>query len=85
MGFKQFSQVSQAKEASNQVENMYNSYKDKSEDELITELINHVAKQKQNGTFDMDNLEQMLAKVRPFLNEKQRQKLQDVLKQIENM
>lgn len=85
MGFKQFSQESQAKEASKQVENMYNSYKDKSEDELITELINHVAKQKQNGTFDMDNLEQMLAKVRPFLNEKQRQKLQDVLKQIENM
>lgn len=87
MGFKQFSseQKTQAEQAEKQVENMYNTYKGKSEDELLAELIKHVAKQKENGTFDINNLEKMLSKIMPFLNEQQKQKLNEVLKQIEKM
>lgn len=84
MGFKQFSneQKSKAENAEKQVENLYNTYKGKSEDELLFELVNHVAKQKENGTFDYQNLENMLSKIMPFLNDRQKEKLNDVLKQI---
>lgn len=84
MGFKQFSneQKSKAENAEKQVENLYNTYKGKSEDELLFELVNHVAKQKENGTFDYQNLENILSKIMPFLNDRQKEKLNDVLKQI---
>ena len=87
MGFKQFSNEQKANEeqAGKHVENLYNTYKGKSEDELLAELVKHVAKQKENGTFDMNNLQNMLAKIMPFLNNEQKKKLNDVLKQIENM
>ena len=84
MGFKQFSneQKSKPENAEKQVENLYNTYKGKSEDELLFELVNHVAKQKENGTFDYQNLENILSKIMPFLNDRQKEKLNDVLKQI---
>lgn len=88
MGFKQYSNEQNndtEKQVGNQVENLYNTYKGKNEDELLAELVKHVAKQKENGTFDYNNLEKMLSKVMPFLNEQQKQKLNDVLKQIQNM
>lgn len=84
MGFKQFSneQKSKAENAEKQVEKLYNTYKGKSEDELLFELVNHVTKQKENGTFDYQNLENILSKIMPFLNDRQKEKLNDVLKQI---
>ena len=87
MGFKHFSneQKIEAEQAGKQVENLYNTYKGKNEDELLAELVKHVAKQKENGTFDMNNLEKMLAKIMPFLNEQQKLKLNEVLKQIQTM
>lgn len=85
MGFKDYNakmDEEQLKEGSKKVENLYYEYKDKSEDELISELFKYVAKQKENGTFDYENLSNMLNQISPFLNEQQKNKMKDILNQI---
>ncbi len=86
MGFKDFSNKNisghDLKQGSKKVESLYNEYKDKSEDELIKELLSHVAKQKQDGTFDYDSLCGMLNQVSPFLNESQKIKMKEILEQL---
>lgn len=84
MGFKEFSantnnDVQNGKKV---VEEYYNMYKGKSENELLDELHKHVAKQKQDGTFNIDALSNMLNKLSPFLSEEQRLKMEEILKNL---
>ncbi|MBQ7884807.1 MAG: hypothetical protein IJ318_01775 [Clostridia bacterium] len=84
MGFKKYcgEQKDNTAETGKRVESLYNTYKGKSEDELLAELVKHVATQKQNGTYDYQALEKMIDKVTPYLTNEQRQKLSQVLEQI---
>lgn len=95
MGFKDFcennEQINQnqnindmddLKKTEKKVEDMYNKYKGKSEDELISELYKNIEKQKKDGTFNYENIENMAKKLSPFLNQNQRKKMQELLENI---
>lgn len=85
MGFKNYcnEHKNNPEDAGKQVESLYNTYKGKTEDELLEELIKHVAKQKQNGTYDYDSLQSLISKITPYLTNEQKAKLNEVLKQIQ--
>lgn len=70
------------KKQEQKVEELYDKYKDKSEDELMSELLNNVSKQKQEGSFNLNAIEQTLEKLSPFLNAEQNIKLKDLLQKI---
>ena len=53
----------------------YNQYKDLSESELNRELLNEVARQKSNGSFDYNRLALMLESIRSSLGEDNYQKM----------
>lgn len=90
MGFKDFSKNYNHKsfegkdEINNnkRVEDIYEKYKDKNEDELLSELFKNVAKQKQEGTFDINLLNEMASKMSPFLTKEQNLKLKEIINQI---
>lgn len=64
------------------IEGIYNKFKDKSQDELISELFKNVESQKQNGTFNYDGLINTINKLSPFLTKEQNLKIEDILKSI---
>lgn len=56
--------------------------KEKSYDELMTELIEEVSKQKQNGSFDYESLESSVEAMKPFLSAEQQANIKELLKKI---
>ena len=86
MGFKAYSSDKKAEkninEQSKKVEDLYEKYKDKSEDELKNELFSEVLKQKQDGTFNYDYLYGLAQKVSPYLNTEQNTKINELLEKI---
>ena len=64
------------------IKNIYNKYKDKSEGELMGELYNVVNKQKENGTFDLQSLQNSLQKISPLLSSEQNEKIKDILQKL---
>ena len=86
MGFKDYcnntSFKSNKKDDEKKVEELYNKYKDKDEDELFSELLKNVDKQKQDGIFDYNSLTQMVNKISPFLTKEQNLKIKDLLEKI---
>lgn len=91
MGFKDFCKsVKEEKVAPNKngdketkkVEELYDEYKDKSEDELMQELFKNVQKQKNEGSFNYDSLKTMIDKISPFLNVEQKLKIKDLLEKL---
>ncbi len=90
MGFKDFSKNYNHKSAegkedinnTKKVEDIYEKYKDKNEEELLSELCKNVAKQKQDGTFDINSLNEMASKMSPFLTKEQNLKLKEIINQI---
>ena len=88
MGFKEYCGKETCNHESSKieeerVEDLYNKYKDKNEDELIIELIKNVEKQKRDGTFKYDALIKTLEKLRPFLTKEQNEKIKEILKKIQ--
>ncbi|MBE7074578.1 MAG: hypothetical protein E7376_01160 [Clostridiales bacterium] len=65
------------------VEELYNEYKDKNEDELLQELFKSVEKQKTNGTFDYNSLLKMIEMLKPYLNQEQIIKMKEILTKIQ--
>lgn len=64
-----------------QLENIINKYQGFSQEDLVQELITQINTQKQNGTWNKQEMENMLSAVRPMLNEEQQKNL-DTLKKI---
>ena len=56
-----------------------NRYSGFSEDMLIKELLNETGRQKAEGSFDADALEQGVNAIAPMLNEEQRRRLYDIV------
>jgi len=85
MGFKEYSKNTQTNEKSfsneetKNIENLYNKYKDQPEDQLINELLNTIAKQKKEGTFNYDALKSIIEKISPFLSKEQNLKIKEIL------
>ncbi len=87
MGFKNYNkeqnnEEEKIKQEANKINALYNEYKGMSEDELINELYKYVAKQKQDGTFDYDSLNNMLNQLTPFLTSEQQNKMKDILNSL---
>ena len=87
MGFKNYNkeqnnEEEKIKQEANKINALYNEYKGMSEDELINELYKYVTKQKQDGTFDYDSLNNMLNQLTPFLTSEQQNKMKDILNSL---
>ena len=70
------------KNFSENIENLYDKYKNLTQEELMQELAKNVAKQKQNGTFDFDNISQSINAILPYLSEEQKQNIMSLLSVI---
>ena len=92
MGFKDFCQNNinseyegkkkQGAKQEENIEDIYNKYKDKSESELMGDLFNTVNKQKKDGTFDYEGIENAISKISPYLTEEQSERLKGILKTL---
>ncbi len=54
-------------------------YSGKSENELYAELMRTTDDQKQNGSFDMEGLNEFESTIMPMLNDKQKEKLEKLM------
>ena len=63
-------------------ENLYNQYKNYSQDELTEMLYSQVLRDKQNGTFDMAKIENSINMILPYVSASQRQNLLNMLEKI---
>lgn len=61
------------------VEDFVNNYADKSEPELMQDLLKLVAQKKREGTFDIQQLRNMAEMIAPMLDEEQRAKMFNLL------
>lgn len=59
-----------------------NEYSNKSQDELMEELLNTVNNQKSNGTFNIEKLTTMVETITPYLDETQVANLKGLLEKI---
>ncbi len=64
------------------IDQLIEEYQGKSDDELITELINAIAVQKRDGTFNDAELTMMVELISPMLSNEQREKLDHILSLI---
>ncbi len=64
------------------IEEAYNTYKDMNENQLMAELLSQVSKQKQNGTFNYQQIKNSVETLTPFLNEEQKNNLLSILEKI---
>ena len=64
------------------VQQTYDKYKNLSKDQLMSELLLTVNKQKQSGTFDKEQLLSTLALISPSLSEEQRQRLYSLIDKL---
>lgn len=60
------------------------SYKDKSETELLNDILKLAKEQKSNGALSDENLKSFSDSVSPMLNEEQRKRLETVLSMLKN-
>lgn len=72
------SQYSQTKN----IEDTINRYKDMSQDDLMSNLLNEVSKQKQQGTFDVAKLENAISSFSSFLTPQQQKNMKELLNKI---
>lgn len=61
------------------VKSAYDKYKNLSQNQLMQELFATVNKQKQDGTFDKNQLLNMISAIAPSLSDEQRQRLYSLL------
>lgn len=66
-----------------QVEQIYEKYKGKNNQELISELLKNVEQQKKNGSFDYQTLCNMVDMFSPYLTQEQKNNMQNLLHKIQ--
>ena len=91
MGFKEYCKNNQSENVNTKnfteketkrVEELYDEYKDKNEDELLSELFKNVNKQKKDGTFNYNSLKSTIDRMSPFLTKEQNLKIKELLEKI---
>lgn len=66
-------------DATEQFERAKAKYGDMDENGLLRELSRRVAEQKKNGTFDADQIAAYVAALSPYLNERQKKALSEII------
>ncbi len=74
---KQFKEIE--KDYGDVVQDFINNYSNKSEPELIQDLLKLIAEKKRDGTFDIQKLRDMAEVLAPMLDEEQRAKMYNLL------
>lgn len=64
------------------LEDIYSKYKDFSNDDLFSTLMNEVAKQKENGTFDYNALENMVNSLKGAMPDENFEKIKRILNRL---
>lgn len=88
MGFKDYCKNSEkindneARDNTKKIEDLYEKYKDKNEDELLNELLKNVEKQKKEGSFNYQGLINTIDKISPFLSKEQNLRIKEILENI---
>lgn len=88
MGFKDYCKSSEKMNGdetgdnTKKVEDLYEKYKDKNEDELLKELLKNVEKQKREGSFNYQGLINTIDKILPFLSKEQNLRIKQILENI---
>ena len=62
------------------VELFLTRYGEMNEDELIAEMLKLIEKKKQEGTYNPTELKNLASRVKPFLDETQKEKMDELLK-----
>ena len=65
-----------------QIEELIGKFQNMSEAELITEVFKIINEKKRNGTFDPNEIDKLAEMIKPLLNEKQRQKMEQLINLI---
>lgn len=74
--------IDENKEKANEYENIFNKYKDMNQDELMTNLMQEATKLKQEGKLDENSLTSLKTTLSPFLNDTQKQMLENIINAI---
>ena len=69
-------------EINNDLKVKMDTYQNMTEKELQAELLKEVNKQKQNGTFSLQRIEEVKNKLSPMLTKEQMQKLENLIKML---
>lgn len=69
-------------EAERNISELVDRYKDKSEAELMSELMRVTAQQKREGMLDANSISSAAETIMPMLNEKQAKKLNEILSKL---
>ena len=64
------------------IKEAYDKYKNLSEDELLSTPFKEVDKQKQNGTFDLENLKSLVSSMSPMLTDEQLNNINNLLERL---
>lgn len=64
---------------SQNVGDLYDKYKNLSQDELMQQLAKNVREQKQNGTFDFEHISNSINMILPYLSDEQKQTILSLL------
>lgn len=70
------------KKSTEDVEKLFDKYKDIDSNSLMQELIKNVDKQKSDGSFDFEKLQSQISQVLPYLSTDQQKYLMTILSQL---
>ncbi len=64
------------------IENLYEKYKNFNQNDLTSELFNNIEKQKNEGTFDYEKIKNTISQIMPYLNGEQQKNMLSILEKI---
>ncbi len=70
------------KKSTEDVEKLFDKYKDMDSNSLMQELIKNVDKQKSDGSFDFEKLQSQISQVLPYLSTDQQKYLMTILSHL---
>lgn len=82
MNFNEFNNQDEFNNIEQNLDDVYSKYSSYSENELMQEFLKQTQIQKQNGALDMDKLEQVKQVLLPYLDESQKETLEQILNKI---
>lgn len=65
-----------------ELQQKFDKYKNMNSDMLMSELIRETNRQKTNGTYNPQGLNEMVSKLKPMLSDAQKQRLDEILKML---
>ena len=82
--FEQIKQTNEFKQVQNDytdvIEDFIENYSNRSEEELISQMLKLIAQKKAEGTFDAEQIKNLANTIAPLLTEEQREKMHSLLR-----